>query len=157
MVSISIGSTTDDRKKVTKTFTASASVSCAVSEPCDILAPSFLLTYNAAYLTCNYLYCPTFHRYYYIESMTVNKAGQIVLQCSCDVLMSYAASIKSLTATVIRNENANPGMQIDNEMVLTPKSELSFIKLQNSGVFNVRGTTSYNYVLCIAGGQAATP
>lgn len=154
---LQIGNITDDKKVVNKTFSASATVTCSVSSPCDILAPEFLLAYNAAYLGANYCYCSEYHRYYYIDGITVNRAGEIVLSCTVDPLNSYKGDIKNLVCTVTRNENADPGMQIDNEMVLTPKSELSFIKLQNSGVFNVRGTTSYNYVLCIAGGQASTP
>lgn len=149
---ISIGRIADDKRKINKTFSAVSSVDCKIYEPCNVLSPIFILSYNANFLTCNYAYCSAFGRYYYIDNITVDSGGKIRIQCSVDVLKSYANNILSLNTTVARNEHADPKKMVDKQMVITPQCNLSVIKAANAGAFNVRGASSFNYVLCIAGG-----
>lgn len=60
----------------------------------------------------NYIYVDSFKRYYFAKVTIEN--GFIILDCSVDVLMSYANSIKKLTANVDRNEFLKNGYLQDN-------------------------------------------
>lgn len=61
----------------------------------------------------NYIYVDSFKRYYFANVTVEN--GFIILDCSVDVLMSYADAIKNLTATITRNENKKNGYLVDNQ------------------------------------------
>ena len=45
----------------------------------DIINPTFIFTDVAAVLSCNYLYCNTFGRYYYITKISVDTAQRAIV------------------------------------------------------------------------------
>lgn len=51
----------------------------------------------------NYMYIPTFNRYYYIDSVDVVRTNLQVVHCKCDVLMSFKDSIYNLPAVLRRS------------------------------------------------------
>ena len=59
----------------------------------DILNPSFILGSDAD-MTCDYVYIPTFHRYYYAK-ITLMENGLYRLDCNVDPLMSFRTQIKN--------------------------------------------------------------
>lgn len=72
----------------------------------DILNPVLEIAYSASYAAANYLYISSLGRYYFINKITVS-AQRMYLECSVDVLMTYAEEILDLDAIIARQEDKN--------------------------------------------------
>ena len=152
-----------DTRCLTKvTFgTTPATITTADIEPTegiDILAPHFILGYSDNYLQCNYLYCAEFHRFYYITAITIDTAQRVHVECSVDVLQTYAADILGCMATVTRSESVgHPTMYTDSKLPVYPskKNVTSIIMEQVSIPLNSQLTTADgdNYLLTVIGGE----
>lgn len=147
---ITIGTTSDDRRKLTKTFSGT-DITVQLKSPCDILHPIFILTYNPSYLTANYLYCPDFRRYYYITNIQVLTGNRIELSCSVDVLMSYNSQIRSLTCNIARNEILRAAYISDSNKPLTTKTQTQTYVFSGNPFVSSDGYT--DYVLTVIGGS----
>lgn len=69
----------------------------------SVLRPSFLLQADpdaADWYAYNYVYCPTFNRYYHITNIESVKNDLWRLDCEVDVLASWKASIQAASAFV---------------------------------------------------------
>lgn len=146
---ITIGTTLDDRRKLTKSFSGT-SITVQLKAPCDILHPVFILSYSAAYCTANYLYCPDFNRYYFINNMQVLTGNRIEISCVVDVLMSYNNAIKGLTCNIVRQESKQDKYVSDSSMPLRSSTELNVYNFDRDP-FSVNDV-GFNYVLTVAGG-----
>lgn len=146
---ITIGTTSDDRRKLTKSFSG-VDITVQLKSPCDILHPVFVLAYNPSYITANYLYCPDFGRYYYINNIQVMTGNRIELSCSVDVLMSYNSQIKSLTCNISRNESLRAAYISDSQKPLTTKTQTQTYVFDRNPFVNADGYT--DYVLTVIGG-----
>lgn len=62
-----------------------------------------VITVNATITAGNYAYVPDFGRYYYIRSKNVIRKDLTELQLDVDVLMSYAAQIRTLPIIASRS------------------------------------------------------
>ena len=83
-------------------------VPCKPTEGCTVTNPKFLLGSDFFDLrNCNYVYCDTFGRYYYIEDCEILPGGTVLLYCHVDVLQTYAQQIRDMYALVSRQENIN--------------------------------------------------
>lgn len=85
----------------------------------DILSPNIILSYDPAFLQCNYCYIDTFQRFYFCK-VTVDTGGRLVLTCEVDVLMSYKGSIKKCPISVIRSETIGSNYVIDRQLPVDP-------------------------------------
>lgn len=146
IMQITIGSTSDDRRKLNKSFSGTQ-VTVQLKSPCDILAPVFILSYNALYLTANYVYAPELGRYYFIDNVSIAPGAKIEISCSVDVLMSYASQIAAITTTVSRQEYANLTTIPDSNVVI---KNYDIINIYASSVGFDTGFG--NYVLELYGG-----
>lgn len=120
----------------------------------DIITPTFIFDYSAAALSCNYLYCSEFERYYFVKNIAVDTAGRINISCAIDVLQTYSAAIKNCRATVIRTATGGkPTMYIDNKFPVYPTKKVvtSTTSAETSGSLNADG--GYCYVLNTIGGS----
>ena len=146
---ITIGQTSDDRRKINKSFDG-VSITVTPKQPCNVLHPVFILAWSSDYATANYLYCPDLGRYYYIDNVTLLTGARAEIQCSVDVLMSYKEEILSLEAYVVRNSTERDKLVYDAsypEQVLSTVCNLKF----NATPFSVDG--GYNTVLAVIGGR----
>lgn len=146
---ITIGTTSDDRRKLTKSFSGT-NITVQLKSPCDILNPVFILSYNKAYLTANYLHCPDFNRYYYINNIQILTGNRIEISCSVDVLMSYNTQIKNLTCNVIRQQSKQDKYLSDSSMPLRASTEFQVYNFDNNPF--LLGDTGVSYVLTVMGG-----
>lgn len=150
-MTITIGTTSDDSLKLTKSFSGN-DVTVQLKSPCDILNPVFVLAYNTSYLTANYLYCSDFNRYYFINNVQVLTGNRIELPCSVDVLMSYNNQIKRLICNVKRNQDS----KIRSIYMSDSAKPLEAKTITETHVFDadpfVRGDGYRNYVLTVLGG-----
>lgn len=149
---IVIGTTSDDRRVLTKSFSG-AEVTVQLKAPCDILNPIFILDYDATRLTCNYLYCEELHRYYFINHITVTTGHRIELSCSVDVLMSYNSAIKGLTCNIARNESIRTAYISDSNKPLTTKTQTQTYVFDKTPFVTTDMYT--NYVLTVVGGVSS--
>ena len=104
MITATLYTTTDDNRKVNKSLTTIASVNLHPLKNVALLTPDFVIDYNAAYLSANYIYVATFGRYYYISDITVSTANTMILHCICDYLMSWKNYFADIPCVVTRNE-----------------------------------------------------
>lgn len=146
---ITIGQTSNDRRVLNKSFSGTE-ITVDLKRPCDILTPSFILDYNVTWLTCNYLYCPDFNRYYFINNVSVNTGQRIELACSVDVLMTYRNQINTITCNVFRNENLRTPYISDSNKPLTTKTQTQTYVFDKNPFVSGDGYT--DYVLAVIGG-----
>lgn len=84
----------DENNKIQKTLgTMVAEKECDVYELSSIISPQFTVNYQANLLTCNYIYVPEYHRYYYITNIASTSAKRMLISCQEDVLMTYKDQI----------------------------------------------------------------
>ena len=124
----------------------------------DIITPTFIFDYSAAALSCTYLYCSEFGRYYFVKNIAVDTAGRINISCAIDVLQTYSAAIKNCRATVIRTATSGaPTMYSDSKFPVYPTKKVvtSITSVETSGSLNADG--GYCYVLNTIGGTSNNP
>lgn len=66
--------------------------------------PQLTIQFNPAYLVCNYVYIPDFHRYYYC-TVTVDNYNIMTISCNVDVLMSFKDGIRATEQNITRSED----------------------------------------------------
>lgn len=94
----------------------------------------------------NYAYIQEFNRYYFIDSITMEKNNMCRVDMSTDVLMSHKTDIKSCAGIVSRNENLFNSRLIDDELRFLGYKEINTISFGGS----VKNTESY--ILAVNGG-----
>ena len=146
---ITIGQTSDDRRKIQKNFSGT-SVQVQLKQPCDLLHPVFILTWSSSYVHSNYLHAPELGRYYYIDDVILLTGSRAELHCRVDVLMSYKDQILSLDVNVIRNEFERNKLIVDSQYPEEILSTVSVLKF-NASPFGVNG--GYNTILTVIGGN----
>lgn len=145
--------TSDAPNVLTKTLTAVKAITGAIcKENCSILSPVFIVAYDANLLTVNYAYCAEFSRYYFLTDITVMTGGRLQITGRVDVLGTYGATLKTLTALMTRTED-EPTEVVDNFLPLK-RNKITKVYEFTGGDFNidVATNTSYNFVLNIMGG-----
>ena len=93
-----------DKRKVDKALTNISTLSCDIIDDTSIINPRLKIKYNSNLLTANYIYIPSFNRYYFITNITTSK-GYLWIDTSVDVLMSYKTEIRGTTAIIKRQQN----------------------------------------------------
>lgn len=144
---ITIGSTSDDRRKLVKSWSG-RDVTVQPKQPCDILRPTFILSYASDLLISNYLYCPDFSRYYFIDNIQVTPGNRFEISCTVDVLMSYRNEISRINCVVTRQEHSGLTLVPDSSIMLQNYTPLEIYNFPNS--FDV---AFGNYVLQVIGGD----
>lgn len=153
-ITAQFGTCTDDKRKISKTFSSSITATASVYGDISILAPRLLVEYNAGIFSCNYCYIAEYHRYYYITNVNLSSGDRMIVSCSVDPLMSFSSEILSLYVTITRQEYADDNFLPDSFMTPTSKKDVEVYKIDNS-VFNVRDGNAHsaaNFVICLASG-----
>ena len=153
-ITAQFGTCTDDKRKITKSFSSTITASASVYGDISILSPRLLVEYNSGIFSCNYCYIPEYNRYYYITNVNLSSGDRMIVSCSVDPLMSFSSEILSLNVTVTRQEYADDNFLPDNFMTPTSRKNVEVYKIENN-VFNVRGGNAHsseNFILCLASG-----
>ena len=95
-------------------------------------------------LNINYAYIPEFGRYYFINNITIIRAGLWRLAMHVDVLMSFADGIKNNSAIIQRNENEYD-LKLNDGLFVTQQNPRKSVHQFPSGF------TNFDFVLAIAG------
>lgn len=89
-MTIDIGTATKSRLFVDKGFNVIAQgVNISPTSSLAKRTPVFVIDYNEALVNANYLYCPLFQRYYYIEDISLEIGKTMTLTCRADPAMSF--------------------------------------------------------------------
>ena len=108
------------RKSLTQISTP---LSCDIYGSESIITPRFILEYVG--VEANYCYVAELNRYYYIRDIVLAPAGQRILMCEVDVLMSNIDEILNLNCLVLRQENETLCNKylVDNRMIANAVKE----------------------------------
>lgn len=119
MLSVQIGKTFDDPKKLQKDIEwLNETFECKPSEPCDILSPALILAYQAEIVNCNYAYISDWHRFYFFKNPQILTGGRMSIQLSVDPLQSWASTILNSEGIIIRATLPAPTMIPDSQYPL---------------------------------------
>lgn len=94
---------TDDKRKLNKTLSVQRSVIADIKGTCSITAPTLILSYQG--VDFNYIFVPTWSRYYFVTDIAVTTGGRVEVRCKVDVLMSNIDEILNLNCLILRQEN----------------------------------------------------
>jgi len=109
-----------DNRVLRKSLTQISTLSCDIYGSESIITPRFILEYTGVISTePNYCYVAELNRYYYIRDIVLAPAGQRILMCEVDVLMSNIDDILNLSCLVLRQENETLCNKylVDNRMI----------------------------------------
>lgn len=120
-----------------------------LTEQTSVENPSFLLNYNVNYLSCNYVYCADFGRYYFITGREIRNGNQIILNCHVDVRVSFRSQI--MQSDIIADRSSSNGdAYVPDNMVTIRDSVTTYIRKVSNSVFQGPSGTK-NLVLTIGG------
>lgn len=92
-------------------------VNISLLENTSIARPTFKLADKDLYMTANYCYVDTLHRYYYILDREVSN-GYAYIKCECDAKMSFAEKLHDIDVLVDRNQWDYNLYQVDDKLSL---------------------------------------
>jgi hypothetical protein len=101
MLQVTLYNTSSDPRALSKALTAIATVNVEIMDNNNTSKPILVLDNPQNYRGINYVFIPHFNRYYFATVEIVS--GQLCnIHCDVDVLMSYAAGIRSTKALLDR-------------------------------------------------------
>lgn len=104
----------DDPREMTKTLSNALTLTGTVRDEVDQFEPVIMVAQDVT--NYNYMYIPTWGKYYYINGCEVVRTGEyLVKDTHIDVLMTYAADIKSHYAIIDKTESSTLGNQYLND------------------------------------------
>ena len=104
-MNLTLYKTKSTNNTLSKELTTIKSVTFKFKDNASIITPKIELLYDESYINANYVYVPYFNRYYYITNKTVEPGARIVIDCKCDVLMSFKDDILKCSGIVKKNQN----------------------------------------------------
>lgn len=136
-----------DRRSLYKNISLLFSADFVFYEISSILKPRLRIAYNANINSCNYMYIPALNRYYFIDDISFNNAGEMIVTGQIDVLQTYRDQIANVTCNIARYEKYDLSLCPDTNILIKNYNIINIYK-SDSGF----DTTFGNYVLQIVGG-----
>ena len=155
MSEIKLYNSNTDRKKLEKDLNNKIADidTMQIKEPCSVINPVVIVSRSSVgkqWANVNYAYIPMFHRYYFVDNITLQHDGLLELALSVDVLMTYADDLKGQQLEVVRSSSLNSKLYIDPEMPMQANKLLSYKTL--GLIPESVSASSKNYYLTVAGG-----
>lgn len=151
----------DDKRTVHKTLTGGVSVDAVFLDTSSVINPRLRLTWNNAFLSCNYMHIPTFNRYYFINDISADIGGVAVIDAHVDVLQTYAAAFENCAAVVTRAARLNQRGSVrstyipDSKLPIATGRALKCVEFTGTDLnIDTASMTSTNFILNVAGGGA---
>lgn len=152
-MNITLYNISDDPRKIVKNLGSGTALTCELVYPSDLLNPTIRISATSWSASLNYMHIPDFNRYYFITEVTYENGGAVTIQGRVDPLMTYSTAINNLSVNVVRQEFTGLTNIVDNQVTITPKQDISFVKASASP-FNIRSSgAEINFCLCVAGGN----
>lgn len=145
---IKIGYSKDEKNKVSKTFTVKHTYNNAkLKEDTSIVNPTIILGTVDDLADVNYMYIPTFKRYYYVNNIVALTGSRIALECACDVLNSFKSDIGKCKAIIDKQESTSLS-----SMYINDGSYVNDCRSVTQSLAFPSGFTSTDFILITAGG-----
>lgn len=150
-------SISDDRKKIKKTLNPIGSVSANIKTPCSVMHPVLEISkanIGTDWYRCNYAYISAFGRYYFVDNITVENDGIILVELTVDVLFTYKNDLMNTQFQVVRSQRYFDKSFIDTQIPLRVNKAIrqdpntDFL----GSIPQDTGNDKYNYVMTVAGG-----
>lgn len=103
-----------DNNVLRKRLTTEIEYDCKLLEETSIIDPVFLIA-TPNLTNMNYLYCPSFKRYYFITDITSVRTGLWRVSCHVDVLMSFKEAISNIPAVISSQQSYSVGNSFLND------------------------------------------
>lgn len=120
---------------------------CVLKDETSILKPSIRLKATTNIYTYNYMYIPTFERYYFIDDITSINNNVWEISGHVDVLETYKNTILANNAIVKRQTNKYNTYLNDDEWSVFTYDDVITFKFTQSAF-----KKALNYLLVVAGG-----
>lgn len=148
-MTITLYTVTDPTNKLTKTLgTPVANYTTAViKDNCTIQTPVVVLPYSTGIFSANYMYISDFGRYYFIDTIETEHE-RVFIRAHCDVLMSFNAEIKEISAYIERSENLY-NLYLNDKAFRTQNNRLPDVTYFKNATDSF--TPEGEYILCVAG------
>lgn len=145
MLSINIYQNSSEPNRLDKTsyLKSVGTLNGTFREPTSLTNPTITIQQDGV-PTFNYIYIPTFNRYYYVTEITSLRKGLWQIDCTVDVLMSYKDAIRECPARVERNQYIFNDLIPDNRRIVECGSSIIDTQISNT-VFNQSG--NYQFVM----------
>lgn len=120
----------------------------------NIMAPVFRVKPFPFYANCTHFEILEYHRYYFVDSITILSGNLIEIRGKVDVLKTYDNVIRSCPAICTANEKIPTSYIPDKKFPVDIRKEYITYEF-DSTPFNVDSITtlSKNFVLNVAGGE----
>lgn len=143
----------DDKRVINKNLFDGLTINTVkLLEGADLMSLKLRLENFDTISAYNYLYVPSFKRYYYIDNMAVTLGGLIELQCSVDVLKTYANQIISLQGVIIRGSKNNNVLLTDDYQLAQCNSAIVNKKLSGGELLEDISSSNFSFVFSAFGG-----
>lgn len=139
----------EELNKISKNPALVMTLSGTLREETDIINPQINIEYDGALVNVNYMWIPTFNRYYFITKIESIRNKLWRVYGHCDVLKTYSEGILGTTAVVARSESRFNLYLNDSAFKAYSNPRLQIAKFPNK-------FTGEDYVLIMKGTQAVT-
>lgn len=151
MDKITFYSTGDDNRVLNKQLSGATNRECNIYGDITLGQPSFLVAYDEALFTKNYLYWPLVNRYYYITNITGSKGERLLITAKVDPLMSFRNQIENLSCVIDRAASNRSKWIDDNHYPMEASTQVQNYQF-SSTPFSTADVVSGNYLLTVIGG-----
>lgn len=123
---IILGTTADEKNKLHKTFDNQVTFSGFLREESSVITPT--VTIEAVNLSgYNYMYIPSFGRYYFIKDIASVRTNLWRVKGSVDVLMSFADGLETCPIILSDEESETDDYMSGNPWATTVKAKTDII------------------------------
>ena len=151
MDTITFYSTGDDNRVLNKQLSGATNRECNIYGDITLGQPSFLVAYDEALFSKNYLYWPLVNRYYYITNITGSKGERLLITAKVDPLMSFRNQIENLSCVIDRAASNRSKWIDDNVYPMEASTQVQNYQF-SSTPFSTADVVSGNYLLTVIGG-----
>lgn len=135
--------TNDDKNVVNKSLTNENEIDIKLKNDMEIIAPTIVL--SGAIPTFNYVYIPTFNRYYFVVDTVKGNNDLYYISLKCDRLMSFKEQIKNSYGIITHCETLKNSYIPDSTYTIDARKTTHTVAFPNS--FN----SSPQFVLITSG------
>ncbi|MBR3278863.1 MAG: hypothetical protein IKG01_08230 [Lachnospiraceae bacterium] len=131
--------------------TQQTSFSCLVRTPSSVMTPVVILQDpNDQILNYNYAYIPTWHRYYFIDDITMTEGNHMYeVSMHVDVLATYQRDIMNSTQYVLRSASDSDGTIVDHYYPTKDRTDFDYKVLSveyNGNTFDCKDIVGNMYL-----------
>lgn len=126
-LSVSLGTTSSEKRQLDKTVSYSHTYSGTLHNESNVVNPSILIKVPASAIAgCNYMSISDFGRLYFITDITAINADLSLVSGHCDVLSTYKTGIRTNSAIISRSsQQGNWNLYLNDPMLkVNSKSEI---------------------------------